>query len=204
MIQWFHLNKRGKNKMKYHIIWAMILAMLFSVSVNAGIAGISDDVPPGIYRLLIDIDKQRMYVEFDRVIINDFPVSTGKGGTSDRHGSHGTPTGVFQIKQKVGAGAEILTRFKGLRPVGKAKLNQPGDAITTRVMTLKDAPGNSSNVVPRRIYIHGTSDELNIGKPVSMGCIRMLNKDVVWLFDRVKVGTTMIYIQQSVIVKGVG
>ena len=178
----------------------MILAMLFSVSVNAGVIV----KPRDTYQILVDIDKQRMYVKLGDAIINDFPVSTGKGGTSDRHGSHGTPTGVFQIKKKVGEGAKILTRFKGLKNVGMAKLNQPGDAITTRVMTLEDAPGNRSNVESRRIYIHGTSDELNIGKPVSMGCIRMLNKDVVWLFDRVKVGTTMIYIQQSVIVKGVG
>jgi lipoprotein-anchoring transpeptidase ErfK/SrfK len=39
----------------------------------------------------------------------------------------------------------------------------------------------------RYIYIHGTSDERRIGEPVSLGCIRMTNKDVIELFDAVLV-----------------
>jgi lipoprotein-anchoring transpeptidase ErfK/SrfK len=35
----------------------------------------------------------------------------------------------------------------------------------------------------RYIYIHGTSDEKRIGRPVSHGCIRMTNKDVIELYD---------------------
>jgi len=37
--------------------------------------------------------------------------------------------------------------------------------------------------------IHGTDAPWTIGQPVSKGCIRMYNQDVVDLFDRVRVGT---------------
>ncbi len=42
--------------------------------------------------------------------------------------------------------------------------------------------------------IHGTNEPHTIGQAVSSGCIRMLNEDVVDLYNRVKVGTTVIVI----------
>ncbi|MBK0023923.1 L,D-transpeptidase [Ochrobactrum sp. S46] len=40
--------------------------------------------------------------------------------------------------------------------------------------------------------IHGTNDPASIGKSVSSGCIRMFDRDVIELFDRVPKGTTVI------------
>jgi len=37
--------------------------------------------------------------------------------------------------------------------------------------------------------IHGTNDPSSIGKLVSHGCIRMYNKDVIWLAHTVPLGT---------------
>ena len=42
--------------------------------------------------------------------------------------------------------------------------------------------------------IHGTNEPSTIGKNVSSGCIRMMNEDVIDLFDRVHVGTKVIVI----------
>ena len=41
----------------------------------------------------------------------------------------------------------------------------------------------------RYIYIHGTPDSEPMGEPRSHGCIRMRNRDIVELFDRVGAGT---------------
>ena len=41
----------------------------------------------------------------------------------------------------------------------------------------------------RYIYIHGTPDEASLGAPRSHGCVRMANRDVVELFERVEEGT---------------
>ena len=40
--------------------------------------------------------------------------------------------------------------------------------------------------------IHGTNEPASIGKAVSSGCIRMLNQDVIDLYNRVPEGTTVI------------
>ena len=40
----------------------------------------------------------------------------------------------------------------------------------------------------RGIYIHGTTEESNIGRPASFGCIRMRSRDVLRVFDETPVG----------------
>jgi lipoprotein-anchoring transpeptidase ErfK/SrfK len=40
----------------------------------------------------------------------------------------------------------------------------------------------------RYIYIHGTPDEMVLGRPGSHGCVRMRNKDLLELFDQVTAG----------------
>ncbi len=42
--------------------------------------------------------------------------------------------------------------------------------------------------------IHGTNEPETIGRDVSSGCIRMMNEDVIDLYDRVRVGTKVIVI----------
>ena len=42
--------------------------------------------------------------------------------------------------------------------------------------------------------IHGTNEPETIGRGVSSGCIRMMNEDVIDLYDRVRVGTKVIVI----------
>jgi lipoprotein-anchoring transpeptidase ErfK/SrfK len=60
------------------------------------------------------------------------------------------------------------------------------------------AGGEGNPLGARAIYlgdtmyrIHGTNAPDTIGKKVSSGCIRMLNADVIDLFSRVDVGTTV-------------
>ena len=64
------------------------------------------------------------------------------------------------------------------------------DLITSRIMRLKgEEPGinlgGQVDSYERYIYIHGTNEEGRIGQPVSHGCIRMRNHDVIDLYDRV-------------------
>ncbi len=42
--------------------------------------------------------------------------------------------------------------------------------------------------------IHGTNQPEYIGQAISSGCIRMLNEDVIDLFNRVPVGATVVVI----------
>ena len=62
------------------------------------------------------------------------------------------------------------------------------DVITTRILRLKGLEkninlGGNVDSYLRYIYIHGTAHEDQIGREASHGCIRMLNKDIIELFD---------------------
>jgi lipoprotein-anchoring transpeptidase ErfK/SrfK len=46
--------------------------------------------------------------------------------------------------------------------------------------------------------IHGTSEPWTIGSAVSSGCVRMFNHDVIDLYRRVPVGTTVVVRPTSV------
>jgi lipoprotein-anchoring transpeptidase ErfK/SrfK len=43
--------------------------------------------------------------------------------------------------------------------------------------------------------IHGSNEPETIGQAVSSGCIRMLNDDVVDLYERVRVGTRVVVVR---------
>jgi lipoprotein-anchoring transpeptidase ErfK/SrfK len=43
--------------------------------------------------------------------------------------------------------------------------------------------------------IHGSNEPESIGQAVSSGCIRMLNEDVVDLYQRVRVGTRVVVVR---------
>jgi lipoprotein-anchoring transpeptidase ErfK/SrfK len=58
----------------------------------------------------------------------------------------------------------------------------PGNPLGARAMYLGTTP----------YRIHGTNQPATIGKQVSSGCIRMLNEDVIDLYDRVAVGTKVV------------
>lgn len=64
-------------------------------------------------------------------------------------------------------------------------------------------PGGEGNPLgARALYlgstlyrIHGTNEARTIGRAVSSGCIRMLNKDVIDLYERVRIGATVVVLQ---------
>jgi lipoprotein-anchoring transpeptidase ErfK/SrfK len=53
---------------------------------------------------------------------------------------------------------------------------------------LKGREGQNADAFERYIYIHGTPEERNIGKPASFGCIRMRSVDIIRLFATIGVG----------------
>jgi L,D-transpeptidase YbiS len=133
-------------------------------------------------------------------VLHRYPVSTSKYGTGSRNDSNQTPLGLHRIKDKIGGAMPVNEVFIGRMPHGnleeciEAGEELPEDVITSRIMWLEGMEpgknqGSSVDSYQRYIYIHGTSDEDSIGTPASIGCIRMLNKDVVELFRLVEPGT---------------
>jgi hypothetical protein len=135
--------------------------------------------------------------------VKTYPVSTSKYGVGNKQLSNRTPLGRHQVAKKIGAGVPELTVFKNRVAAGRLNhvnlTHEPvrQDLITSRILWLRGLePGvNSGKRVDsfhRFIYIHGTADEGLIGTPASHGCIRMKNRDVIELFDRVEEGTPVL------------
>lgn len=142
--------------------------------------------------VVVSIPEQRLYLFNENgAKVNCYRVSTSRFGLGDIRNSYATPTGQLEIAGKVGDGAVPGTVFKHCHPTGEVcPVNAANrDPIVTRVLPLRGLERQNSMALPRGIYIHGTPDERNIGRPVSWGCIRMKSRDVIALFALVQRGT---------------
>jgi UDP-N-acetylmuramate--alanine ligase len=152
--------------------------------------------------LWVDIERQRLLlIAADERIRFQCPVSTAAAGAGQREGSFRTPTGWHRIDQKIGQGEPPGRVFRGRRPTAEICLPQDheggSDPITTRILRLDGLePGHNRGAEcdsrARCIYIHGTPDEARIGQPVSRGCIRLGNADMLALFERVEAGDPLL------------
>jgi lipoprotein-anchoring transpeptidase ErfK/SrfK len=127
-------------------------------------------------------------------------VSTSRNGAGEEQGSFCTPRGEHIVRAKIGSGHPVDTVFVRRRPTGEIwtpELTErfPGrDWILTRILWLSGCePGKNRlrevDTMRRYIYIHGSPDSVALGKPGSIGCIRMRNQDIVELFELVQPGT---------------
>ncbi len=119
-----------------------------------------------------------------------FPVSTSRFGLGSEPGSLRTPLGRFQIHAKIGDAAPLGTVFQSRVPVTHDGLiSTAEDLVLTRILWLDGLDPHNQNTLGRYIYFHGTNHEALVGQPASHGCVRMLNRDIVELYDLVRVGT---------------
>ena len=152
-------------------------------------------------RIEILISNQTLTLyDDDGGVMAHYLVSTAANGTGCIKDSGCTPLGVHIIRAKIGDGAAANTVFVGRRATGEIctpELMQAfpnRDWILTRILWLsgkeigKNRLGNV-DTMQRYIYIHGTPDSTDMGKPGSHGCVRMRNADMIALFDLVTVGT---------------
>ena len=131
-----------------------------------------------------------------------YPVSTAGNGVGEEFGSFCTPRGQHIIRAKIGAGQPLNAVFVSRRPTGEIYTPQlheqhPGrDWMLTRILWLSGCEVGfnrlgTRDTMRRYIYIHGTPDSTTLCKPGSKGCVRMRNADLVELFSKVNVGTTV-------------
>lgn len=148
----------------------------------------------------ISIPDQALELSEDGKLLRRYSVSTSKNGAGEKYGSFCTPRGHHVIRAKVGAGAPVNSVFVKRRPTGEiydAGLGSrfPGrDWMLTRLLWLSGCERGFNRLgdvdtMRRYIYIHGSPDSAVMGKPGSIGCIRMHNRDLLELFDLVEPGT---------------
>jgi lipoprotein-anchoring transpeptidase ErfK/SrfK len=106
-----------------------------------------------------------------------YSVGTGKFGK--------TPVGTFVINNKIPE--PPWTKGSKIIPFGDKE-----NILGTRWMSIK-ATGDTPDVAG--YGIHGTWDDVSIGKAESLGCIRMHNSDVEELFSLLPVGTPVVIVE---------
>lgn len=150
--------------------------------------------------LFVNTDVQQLYLIEAGQIVATYPISTASKGLGEVKDSEQTPRGWHLIRAKIGQNSPINTVFAGRRPTGEIyspelSLMHPGrDWILSRIMWLSGCEAGMNRLgnvdtMQRYIYIHGCPDDISLAKPSSHGCIRMHNKAVIELFDRVSPGT---------------
>jgi lipoprotein-anchoring transpeptidase ErfK/SrfK len=147
-------------------------------------------------KIEIDIPKQELVALEGTRVVRKYSVSTAKNGAGEKNGSFCTPRGRHLVRAKIGAGQPEGTVFVRRRPTGEVwspemDAKYPGrDWILTRILWLSGCERGRNRLgdvdtMRRYIYIHGSPDRAEMGKPGSIGCVRMHNKDIVELFDLV-------------------
>lgn len=127
------------------------------------------------------------------------PVSTALNGVGERNGTGCTPRGRHVVRARIGDGLPQGAVLRGRRWTGEIwtqALHEqfPGrDWILTRILWLSGCePGfnrlGAVDTFRRYIYLHGTPDTEPMGVPLSHGCVRLRNTDLLALFPRVPVG----------------
>jgi lipoprotein-anchoring transpeptidase ErfK/SrfK len=129
--------------------------------------------------IVVDIDDKHLYlVQPDQKAIR-YGVGVGKQGFSWK--------GVASVGRKgvwpAWSPTKTMVRIKPELPTYReAGLDNP---LGARALYLYQNGGDTL------FRIHGTNEPWSIGEQVSSGCVRMLNEDVVDLYERVPVGTTV-------------
>jgi len=148
-------------------------------------------------RIEIDVTRQQLALRDAKgKPVRTYSVSTAKKGVGERNGSLCTPRGRHIIRAKIGAGQPLNAVFVRRRPTGEIwtpELNAmyPGrDWMLTRILWLSGCEVGKNRLgdvdtMRRFIYIHGSPDTAEMGKPGSIGCVRMRNNDIAELFDLV-------------------
>ena len=162
---------------------SILLVAFFSVAATVRADGPS--------RVIVSVKDQKLMVMANGAKLATYPVSTSKFGLGDDWGRMTTPLGFLQVAEKIGDHAPAGAVFRNRRFTGEIiKPNAKGrDPIITRIIWLRGLEAANAHAFSRCIYIHGTPEEKNIGRPASYGCIRMKSKDVAKLYEQLPVGT---------------
>lgn len=142
--------------------------------------------------LQVSVDRQELLVLDGDSVLRRFPVSTAEKGVGFDNGSFRTPTGRFRVSEVIGRGEPTETIFRERKPVGLWD-GEPceGDLILSRILRLEGLDTANANSAERFIYIHGSNHVDELGRPASLGCVRLKPADMVELADLSEPGTSV-------------
>lgn len=155
-------------------------------------------IKPTARVLLVNIGAHTLQFLQAGEVVKSYVISTSRRPPSNRKGSLGTPRGLHEIAERIGAGQPPGMVFKARQPTGRHYREMPDsetdtNLITSRILWLRGLEervnlGGEVDTYQRYIYIHGTNHENRIGEPLSAGCVLMRNLDIIELYEAVRPG----------------
>ena len=128
-------------------------------------------------------------------LVRSYGISTSKKPPSNIKNSLGTPRGLHEIAERIGAGQPPGMVFISRVPTGRhcSEVKEVDNMITSRIMWLRGLEpgvnqGGDVDTYSRYVYIHGTNHDDKVGEPLSAGCVVMRNLDIVQLYEEVRAG----------------
>lgn len=157
--------------------------------------------------LYVSVKTQKMYHIINNEVVKTFIISTAEKGIGNIKNSEQTPLGLHSVKEKHGDNTPLNGRMIGrvfygqIATIYNDSSRSKTDDVTTRILWLSGEEegvnkGGNVDSYQRYIYIHGTSEEGRLGTPASHGCIRMNNKDVLKLYNKIAVGTKVLILDK--------
>lgn len=148
----------------------------------------------------VSVDEQIFRLIEDRNVVWEVPCSTAANGTGSIANSMKTPLGWHVVKRKTGANApwgQVFRSGQATAQIWKPGQSTKEDLVLTRVLFLDGLEpglnkGGNVDSYDRKIYIHGTNGEAQIGTPNSHGCIRLRNDDAIIAYDRIPQATPVL------------
>lgn len=124
--------------------------------------------------IVVNRNEHKLFLYKGMKVSKTYSVAVGMAGLD-------TPAGTYTINDKqVNPAWHVPNSAWAGDLAGTVVPPGPSNPIKARWMGFFDGAG-----------IHGTSDRGSIGSNASHGCVRMLEEDVIDLYDRVPVGTTI-------------
>jgi hypothetical protein len=156
-------------------------------------------IKPGERILVVRIGPATLQFFRGGSLVRSFVISTSKRPPSNVKHSLGTPRGLHEIAERIGAGQPPGMVFKSRVPTGRhfsevlARQPEQDNLITSRILWLRGLEpgvnrGGDVDTYDRYVYIHGTNHDDRIGEPLSSGCVLMRNLDIVELYEDVRAG----------------
>lgn len=155
-------------------------------------------IKPGERLLVVRIGSSTLQFFRHGEAVRSYAVSTSRRPPSNREHSLGTPCGLHEIAERIGAGQPPGMVFAARIPTGRHFSELPDasaerNLITSRILWLRGLEpgvnrGTDVDTYKRYIYIHGTNHEDRLGEPLSAGCVLMRNLDIVELYEEVRTG----------------
>jgi len=157
---------------------AASLVMAHPAQARPDVVGFRGDYSPGT--IVVKTNERRLYLVVDQGRAVRYPVGVGKAGkqwagSTRIDGKYLNPawSPPAEVKRDKPSIPRVIPGGSPRNPMGAAALTLAGGEYA----------------------IHGTNAPGSVGGFVSYGCIRMYNQDVVDLFGRVSVGTTVMVVR---------